>query len=958
MNKVTLERDARVGGNVTVPNPAKDLQLKTGATIGGSVLAGLVTPTGYAPVSLPSPRAFATNSHNDISTNEGAALVLPPGSYGDLNLARDNVLHLSSGAYYFDRITADRDLDLRLNLGGGAIDIFVAGKVNVGQNLDVFVNSVSYTQANSQLADRVYLEAHGSVQLDLDAQWFGTMYTPNEKLSVGRDSSFTGALYSGDRVEIDRNGNGAFVRSHRFVAPTITAQLVTDTGISSTDRITSQFVVAGTVSDPNGVASLRLSIDNPNPASFVNAPFNLANGSFVIDRALLNSLGIPLPDGSHTLRLIAADSAGNVSAPFELSFMLDTTAPSPLTLELAPDFDSPPLGDQQTIFEQVTLVGQTEPNLDVSLQSPVINTAADALGQFQFASVPLAFGPNQFTVVATDLAGNTRTFSQTITRLASETDPPVITVGLANDTAPGGTTNSDGITFDPAVAGQVTDASSIGSFRIGRDDMPIAAYAQAVDHLQGDGHFALNRSQLELLLGTLSDGPHALHFQATDVLGNTSGVVTVQLVLDTAILTPTLDLAVGSDTTPVGDRATNSARVTLVGLSDSHAGLTLNGNAATSLANAGGMFQFPDVSLSLGDNLFVVQATDSAGNQASSQVVIRRDASPSHADPVLRWNAAALTAVRLDSTPPPVATRNLAMVSVAVFDVVSAIEGTPGYFVHLAPPVGISLSAAVSGAAHRVLEYSYPGQAAAFNAVLADVLSSMPEGPAETNGLAYGQQVADAIIAQRAGDGWDTFVDFVPSSGSGNWQFTPPMYAVALLPQWGYVQPFAMSDVSQFLPLGPPSLDSEEWADAFNQALAGQSGHLVVNNLTVNSGNLLVTSGGTLTVAGGTWDDTGLLRADAGTINLGGTSTRLAGSRIELAGGGRVDVNGVLQNAGRTLMVDTTNGMFRLVGGRINGGTVAGPSDPGYQTLNSSRSCHLLKCRQLTTGIVECLLSS
>lgn len=29
----------------------------------------------------------------------------------------------------------------------------------------------------------------------------------------------------------------------------------------------------------------------------------------------------------------------------------------------------------------------------------------------------------------------------------------------------------------------------------------------------------------------------------------------------------------------------------------------------------------------------------------------------------------------------------------------------------------------------------------------------------------------------------------------------------------------------------------------------------------------------------------------------------------------------------------------------------------GYQTLNSSRSCYLLKCRQLTTGIVECLLS-
>jgi hypothetical protein len=44
---------------------------------------------------------------------------------------------------------------------------------------------------------------------------------------------------------------------------------------------------------------------------------------------------------------------------------------------------------------------------------------------------------------------------------AADTAPPVIVAGLAHDTAPGGGTNTDGVTSDPAVSGGVQDTSLI-----------------------------------------------------------------------------------------------------------------------------------------------------------------------------------------------------------------------------------------------------------------------------------------------------------------------------------------------------------------------------------------------------------------------------------------------------------------------------------------------------------------
>src|SRR5205085_1258481 len=196
----------------------------------------------------------------------------------------------------------------------------------------------------------------------------------------------------------------------------------------------------------------------------------------------------------------------------------------------------------------------------------------------------------------------------------------------------------------------------------------------------------------------------------------------------------------------------------------------------------------------VGGDAFTARAVDRLGNTGDFTLTLTRVAAEANRqDVVLRWDLATLDAIRLDASAPPVASRALAMVSAAMFDAVSDIEGTPGYLVRLTPQAGASAESAAAAAAHRVLSYLYPAQQSAFNAALAASLAQISAGSSRTNGESFGQAVGDAVIALRADDGSRRFVDYTPGSEPGAWQLTPPMYDEALLPQWATVTPFALN---------------------------------------------------------------------------------------------------------------------------------------------------------------------
>ncbi len=188
------------------------------------------------------------------------------------------------------------------------------------------------------------------------------------------------------------------------------------------------------------------------------------------------------------------------------------------------------------------------------------------------------------------------------------------------------------------------------------------------------------------------------------------------------------------------------------------------------------------------------------------------------ADMVIQWNDHILAAIRVDKTPPPKASRNLAIIQASVYDAVNAIDRTHApYAVDVPALPGTSAEAAIAAAAHRALVALYPAQTATFDAQFTASLATITDGAAETNGVALGNLVADKMLALRANDGSATVVPYAPGTGPGVWIPTPPAFAAALLPQWPKVTPFAMTTGSQFTPHDLPTLTSAEYTADFNE---------------------------------------------------------------------------------------------------------------------------------------------
>jgi PAP2 superfamily len=189
-----------------------------------------------------------------------------------------------------------------------------------------------------------------------------------------------------------------------------------------------------------------------------------------------------------------------------------------------------------------------------------------------------------------------------------------------------------------------------------------------------------------------------------------------------------------------------------------------------------------------------------------------------HADVVTEWNSAALDAIRAGHTPPPIASRSLAILHVSIYDAVNGIDRTHEYYlVQSEVPASASRDAAASAAAHEALVNLFPAGASSFDALHVAILAAIPDGPQKAAGIVWGEFVAGQILAARANDGSDVIVPPPGDSGPGVWVPTPPAFLPYLVPQWGFVRPFGMSSSSQFRPPGPPSLDSERYAVEYEE---------------------------------------------------------------------------------------------------------------------------------------------
>ena len=198
------------------------------------------------------------------------------------------------------------------------------------------------------------------------------------------------------------------------------------------------------------------------------------------------------------------------------------------------------------------------------------------------------------------------------------------------------------------------------------------------------------------------------------------------------------------------------------------------------------------------------------------------------ADAVSDWNEIAIQRIGLANRPAPVGFLDIAIVQLAVYDAVQAIERTHQPYCGTIPGASGSPAAAAAKAARDALISLFPLQEDAINTRYEQYLDekSIPD---DDDGIAVGTAAAQCIIALRANDNRFPAVDppFNGGTEPGQWRPTPsllpgppPSFAPMAAPWVANVTPFALKSGDQFRAAPPPPLNSNEYTKAFNEAKA------------------------------------------------------------------------------------------------------------------------------------------
>ena len=186
-------------------------------------------------------------------------------------------------------------------------------------------------------------------------------------------------------------------------------------------------------------------------------------------------------------------------------------------------------------------------------------------------------------------------------------------------------------------------------------------------------------------------------------------------------------------------------------------------------------------------------------------------------DVVMEWNQIAFAATATAGQGPVPQIRTMAIVHVSVHDAVNAITCDYGTYLSIrCGPWGAPEAAAI-GAAHRALVGLMPAQTSTFGAARAASLAAhgLTEGEP---GVAFGEAIAEVILALRASDGsaQAQFPYTAPGAGTpGVWVSVGA--APPVLPGWRNVTPWVLRNVSPFQPDGPPPLHSRRYARDYNE---------------------------------------------------------------------------------------------------------------------------------------------
>ena len=190
---------------------------------------------------------------------------------------------------------------------------------------------------------------------------------------------------------------------------------------------------------------------------------------------------------------------------------------------------------------------------------------------------------------------------------------------------------------------------------------------------------------------------------------------------------------------------------------------------------------------------------------------------PAAANVIADWNERTVAFVTEARLAPPDAERVMAMVHVAMFDAVNAIEKR--YRPYLLQPASSAMASqdvAATVAAGKVLLGMHPEAQAKLNADMTRYLATTEDGAAKSEGIRIGEAVAARVLEARTGDGSNAPDAYRPKAKPGVYVPTP----VTVGSMWPKLKPFVISSASQFRPEPPIALTSQQWATDYNEIKA------------------------------------------------------------------------------------------------------------------------------------------
>jgi len=452
-----------------------------------------------------------------------------------------------------------------VNAGGGSGTASLAFMLDTKSTDPVFTGGVL---SNGQVTVTGTAEAGSTLSIYHGNDWAGFATAGSDGKFNFTKAADTSVSQSFGAIAIDLAGNEGKTSSAYIVspvapaAPTVTEKLATDTGGSSTDRITSTPVITGTA-DPNAV--VRFTVDGTAIAATVTAN---ANGVWSFTPS-------GLADGQHTL-VASQTNASGVTGTASLTFMLDTKAP--VVTEK---------------FTSGTLSGTGDANAVVHFMldgSPLAATVtADSSGAWAYTPTGLTNGAHTIAATETDLAGNTGSASLSFTIGGTA---PTVTERLALDT---GSSSTDKITSSAALIG-TADPNAVVSFTV--DGTSIATTATA----NANGAWSYTPTGL-------ADGQHTIVASTTNA-GGATGSASLAFTIDTKSTAPVIAGVVQT-----------SNQVTLSGTSEAGSQISIyDGNSWLGFAAAGadGNWSFTGKGLANTVHSYGGIATDLAGNEAKT----------------------------------------------------------------------------------------------------------------------------------------------------------------------------------------------------------------------------------------------------------------------------------------------------------------------------------------------------